>query len=214
MNPRKISAFVATAFASVSLSPQILIAAVIAAIVIAAFAVIATAAPAKTKPVKPISLWRLEKLYGQMKQKPVRYGYGVKAEHFAPRWNLALVNIPKITAIDCSGFVRLGAYEASLRGLIIPDGSQIQRGWAEKNLRQVRYADAAKYMTKDRLFIAFIKPWTNGCGRVGHVWFLRMRNGKPVTVESHGGIGVNSRPWNAPTLRNQVYSTYELPAVK
>jgi hypothetical protein len=71
------------------------------------------------------------------------------------------------------------------------------------------------YSNKKRLFIAFIKPYTHGCGAIGHVWFVTSLDNDhvPDTMESHGGAGggIDSRPWNSRTLRNQVYNCFEIP---
>ena len=60
-----------------------------------------------------------------------------------------------------------------------------------------------------RLFICFIKPFTNGCGKVGHVWLAYMGE----SMESHGGVGVNSRRLSTGVLRREVFSAYELAVV-
>lgn len=171
--------------------------------------------------IPAVSLSRLETLFAQLERHGVRYGLGAKAD--AKNWNPqsdGTLNTPvsNIQYLDCSGFVRYALYHASGQQLKLPDGSQVQRAWCEQNgLHQVaRYADAAAYMTEKRLFICFIKPFTNGCGETGHVWLLSHyddgNNGTMAgTLESHGGGGVDSRPWNYRTLVQEVYSAYELP---
>lgn len=160
----------------------------------------------------------------------VPYGYGAKAEGGADprnghRWNTRSTGhlstpIDTIENIDCSGGVRYIVYKATNGQLILPDGSQDQREqceeWAAAGLiHKVSYRDAAKYMTGRRLFICFIKPGTNGCGSVGHVWLLvQGSDGHAVTLESHGGGGIDSRPWDTHTLINENYSCYELPTVE
>lgn len=160
--------------------------------------------------VAKVDISVLERDFAQLERNGVTYGYGKKAPTLT-------CEPDKIHSIDCSGYSRWALARATAQKLIIPDGSQNQREWAERNLREVKYADAARYMTQSRLFIAFIKPFTNGCGAVGHVWFLSHYNDgnnatTTGTLESHGGAGINSRNWNYRTLIREVYNCFELPA--
>lgn len=147
-----------------------------------------------------------------------RYGLGAKApEH--PYFHNPYVSLSPIREIDCSGFVRLAIFRATGGKLLLPDGSQNMRAWCEEQarnlqsgVRSVRYSEAARYVTPKRLFICFIKPNARGCGNVGHVWLLVQRKGKAMTLESHGGRGVDSRPWNTHVLLDEDFSCYELPA--
>lgn len=164
--------------------------------------------------ISPIDLSILEQDFAQLERLGVSYGLGSKAPS-------ALLHDPKaplagFDTIDCSGYVRLALYRASGGGLLLPDGSQNQRAWAEANLRQVAYKDAAAYMTDTRLFIAFIKPFANNCGNVGHVFLLLSPDGdgKAETFESHGGAGIDSRDWNTRVLIREVYSCFELETVQ
>jgi hypothetical protein len=182
-----------------------------------------------------VDLDRLEHVIAQMERRGVKYGLGAKAEggkhpetgrRFNPRSNGTISTpVSSIDNIDCSGLVRYALHYATKGALRIPDGSQRQREWCEDMARLGllhpvgRYADAAKHMTGKRLFICFIKPFTNGCGPVGHVWLLSQYddgdNGTPAgTLESHGGVGVNSRAWNSRTLVREFYSCYELLTVQ
>lgn len=166
-----------------------------------------------------ISINTLEQDFAQLERLGSKYNYGGKAMiggRYAKDSELKSVTPAQIAAkgVDCSGYVRWALARATDGRIIVPDGSQNQRVWAEKNLRKVKYADAAFYINPARLFIAFIKPWTNGCGSVGHVWFLsHYDTGKGTvagTLESHGGGGCVSRAWNYRTLVQQVYSCFEL----
>ena len=156
-----------------------------------------------------VNLEKLLALHAECERRGIKYGLGAKAPAMA-------ATPAQIARIDCSGYVRWLLWQASGGALKLPDGSQNQRDWCEKNLREVgSYRDAAQYMTGKRLFIAFIRPGYNGCGPVGHVWLLL--DGDPgmgvtaETVESYGGHGPGSRPWNARTLMREVYSVFELP---
>lgn len=160
--------------------------------------------------ITPVDLDILEQDFAQLERNGVSYGYGKKAPSI-------MCDPDKIKSIDCSGYVRWALARATGGNMKIPDGSQMQRAWAEANLREVKYVNAARYMTDSRLFIAFIKPFTNGCGKVGHVWLLAQYNDgdngtATGTLESHGGAGINSRNWNSRTLIREVYSCFELPA--
>lgn len=172
--------------------------------------------------IPPVNLAKLENLFAQLDIQGVRYGLGAKAEgssyagrQYNPRSTGHLTTPPQtIDHIDCSGWTRYGLFNATGGKLILPDGSQAQREWCENNkLHKVNYPDTNRYLTARRLFIAFIKPFANNCGPVGHVWFVTQYDADSAadTLESHGGVGINSRAWNYPVLRQQVYSCYELP---
>lgn len=155
-----------------------------------------------------IDIKKLEDVFAEMDIAGVKYGLGAKAPHLD-------IDPGKIKKIDCSGFVRYAIYQATGGQLKIPDGSQNQRAWCDDQglHRLAQYKDVL-YVNEKRIFLAFIRPGHNGCGPVGHVWFITSLDGDnvPDTMESHGGVGVDSRPWNYPVLRKQVYSCYELPA--
>lgn len=69
--------------------------------------------------------------------------------------------------------MRYAVYKATNGKLKIPDGSQVQREWCEKN-KLNKLADYSEVGSTPAvsLFIAFIKPCENGCKSVGHVWFV------------------------------------------
>jgi hypothetical protein len=133
--------------------------------------------------VPKIDLDQLESLFGDLQRQGVNYGLGAKPEggtnprngqRWNPRSSRHLSTRPStIDNLDCSGFIRYMLFNSTDGHLTIPDGSQMQRAWCERqasqgNLHQVnRYRDAANYMTDKRLFICFIKPFTNGCGEIG-----------------------------------------------
>jgi hypothetical protein len=177
--------------------------------------------------IPKIQLAKLKSTFAQLERQGVQYGLGAKAEgytiegkHWNPRSNGHL-NTPVNTLdnIDCSGFVRYILFHATDEALVIPDGSQVQREWFEKAAARgethklTNYADANTYISDSRLFIGFIKPNTNGCGPVGHVWLIGQfdEDVAAETLESYGGHGVASRTWNALPLRTEVYSVYSLP---
>lgn len=172
--------------------------------------------------VEPIDLDIMYQDFAQLERLGARYNYGGKARTDLHHCSLNAITPEMLVAdgsVDCSGYSRWAIARATNNLLIIPDGSQNQREWAEApetGLHKVaKYSDAATYMTATRLFICFIKPFANGCGSVGHVWFLSHFNfgnqTKAGSLECHGGGGCISRPWDYPTLAREVYSCYELP---
>lgn len=174
--------------------------------------------------ITPVDLDKLERVFAELDLRGVQYGLGAKAEgstykgrRYNKRSSGNLSTAPNtIDNLDCSGWTRYGLFQATNGKLVIPDGSQAQREWCENNgLHKVNYPDANRYMTDRRLFIAFIKPFTNGCGEVGHVWLLTQydKDSAADTMESYGGHGIGSRRWDYPVLRRQVFSCYELPTV-
>jgi len=164
--------------------------------------------------VPDVDLTKLESLFSQLERHNVRYELGAKATTLD-------CDPCQIEALDCSGFVRYALHKATARALTLPDGSQNQRVWCELRAaagqlqRVERYADCACLSTDPKLFICFIKPHTNGCGKVGHVWLVSHYddgNGGTLagTLESHGGAGINSRAWNSRTLVHEFHSAYSL----
>jgi len=156
-----------------------------------------------------VSIDTLESVFSEMDTIGVKYGLGAKAQYLD-------IDPSKIPAIDCSGFVRYAIYKATNGKLTLPDGSQAQREWCEKSpLRKLADYSDVQAGTQRSLYVAFIKPWTNGCQAVGHVWFVTKLDADdtPDTMESHGGVGVDSRRWDYLTLKRQVYSCYEIPVV-
>ncbi len=158
-------------------------------------------------PVAAVSLSLLTGIFDRQVLHGIPYGFGHKAK--------SLTMLPeKINSIDCSGEVRYLLAQGSKQNLIIPDGSVTQREWCEPRLREVDYNDLPM-ADESRLFIAFITPFINGCGRVGHVWLAGKFDSDwaPDTLESYGGHGVGSRNWNARTLMRMVHKCFELPTI-
>jgi cell wall-associated NlpC family hydrolase len=89
-------------------------------------------------------------------------------------------------AVDCSGFVREILRRCTVVGTQFPDGSVVQHEWVRA--RGFAPADQAK---TGMVYLAFLSP-ADTSSRIGHV--VLVHNGK--TVESHGGVGPDSRPWD------------------
>lgn len=125
-----------------------------------------------------------------------RIGYSLGGK--VPELNIAPSTIHQ--SLDCSGWERYQVFQSS--GIVIPDGSWLQREWCESNLEQVPYGPA-----HDDMIIAFLTAGVNGVGNVGHVWNVRNAN----TYECYGGHGVGSRPWDTPILKDHVHKAFRLP---
>lgn len=137
-------------------------------------------------------------IFNNMKGK-VGYSLGAKAESMTQ-------DSHDIKEIDCSGFIRFALYKSvsDLKGL--PDGSVQIHSWCKQQgfYKLNSYHDIV-HTVKDpnRLFLAFLEP---SGGHPGHIWTIYM--GK--TQESHGGVGVSSRPWDSKVLLN-ASECFELP---
>lgn len=157
----------------------------------------------------PVSISLLESIFSTCERKGVPYGLGSKID-----LSIQPDQLEPGTHCDCSGFIRWVLKWASGGAFVLPDGSQMQREWCENaGLHKLaHYSDANTYGTPGRLFIHFIKPYTNGCGATGHVWLSIKFNDDTVadTIECYGGHGVGSRVWNARPLRTEVYESFEL----
>jgi len=147
----------------------------------------------------PVSLEALLELYEHMKKR-VKYVYGAKASSLS-------MDSHDITGIDCSGWTRYALAKATGGQLVLPDGSQVQLAWAENSLHKLdKYSDVL-YAKDDpnRLFIAFLRVTPNR--KIGHVWLVH----QGMTLESHGGVGVDSRPWDSLALKSCT-DCFEVPA--
>lgn len=93
------------------------------------------------------------------------------------------------TVVDCSGFVREAVRRSTDLGDMFPDGSVVQHDWVIKQgfeLSSVRSGEVSDGAVR----IAFLAP--TATRKIGHV--VLIYNGS--TIESHGGVGPDSRPWN------------------
>ncbi|ACA15295.1 peptidase S8 and S53 subtilisin kexin sedolisin [Methylobacterium sp. 4-46] len=114
----------------------------------------------------------------------VTYGLGQKVPF------LDAVPGRDFTQVDCSGFVRQVVRLATTPSLRFPDGSVNQHQWARaRGLETSSVAEGRA--TDDVVRIAFLRPQDAGRKRIGHV--VLIANGE--TLESHGGVGPDSRPW-------------------
>lgn len=95
------------------------------------------------------------------------------------------------TGVDCSGFVRETLRRSTDLGGSFPDGSVVQHDWVKAQGFEHTTIAAAKDAS-DIVRIAFLSPGDSPSG-IGHV--VLIHRGK--TLESHGGVGPDSRPWTA-----------------
>jgi lysozyme family protein len=92
-------------------------------------------------------------------------------------------------AVDCSGFVREAIWRATTPHLAFPDGSVVQHDWIRAQHFERTTTDAA-LQEDGAVRVAFLQP-QDSPQRVGHV--VLIHNAR--TLESHGGVGPDSRPW-------------------
>lgn len=149
------------------------------------------------KEIPPINLKLLQTYAHLMMRRGVGYKMGAKARTLS-------VPPTAIYRIDCSGFFRWIVYNSTAPRLLIPDGSWNQRAWCEDRLPRVDYRRV--YDDPGKLYAAFMNPLP---GVAGHVWWVNDRE----TFESHGGIGVDSRPWNHRPLPQEVDYCFVWPHV-
>lgn len=116
-------------------------------------------------------------------QPRVTYGLGKKVPFFGARPGR------DFTKVDCSGFVREAIRLSTTPRAPFPDGSVNQHDWIRA--RDFEKSTIAAGKTKDGVVrIAFLRP-QDSPRRIGHV--VLISNG--MTLESHGGVGPNSRAW-------------------
>jgi hypothetical protein len=114
----------------------------------------------------------------------VSYGLGKKV----PR--LDAVPGRDFTQVDCSGFVREAIRLATTPTLALPDGSVVQHDWVSGHgFERSTVADAK--IDDGIVRIAFLRPQDSAQG-IGHVALISGAK----TVESHGGVGPDSRVWD------------------
>lgn len=101
--------------------------------------------------------------------------------------------------VDCSGFVREAIWRATTPHLNFIDGSVRQHDWIRgEGFERSSVADAKG---RDGIVrIAFLKP-QDSPKRIGHVAIVHNAS----TIESHSGIGPNSRPWNGTSWQAKAF---------
>lgn len=127
----------------------------------------------------------------------IAYGLGSKPSRLSLSPAELVADRAPPAGIDCSGFVRWILYRASGGKVKIPDGSWNQRDHFRELARRASLP-ASPYATcglhDGVLRVAgFTKSERVS---VGHIWLVH--DGQ--TAESHGGKGVNRRPWDQRSL--------------
>jgi hypothetical protein len=94
------------------------------------------------------------------------------------------------TRIDCSGFVREVIRLSTNPPVPFPDGSVVQHDWVRAHGFE-KSTIAAGEASDGVVRIAFLRP-QDSPHHIGHV--VLIADGR--TLESHGGVGPDSRPWD------------------
>jgi hypothetical protein len=101
--------------------------------------------------------------------------------------------------VDCSGFVREAIWRASDPHVAFPDGSVVQHDWVRsKGFQPGAVADGM--LDDNHVRIAFLRP-QDVSSHVGHVVLLSGGH----TLESHGGVGPDSRPWTGQGWQSKTF---------
>lgn len=116
----------------------------------------------------------------------VKYDFGAKC----PEKSLGKLPIP-FSKIDCSGYVRSAIAHASAGKIITPDGSWNQGAWLQAHGYKITDHENCQLIDNH---LRICVHHSDTLDETGHVWFVL--NGK--TMESWGGHGPGSRPWNSP----------------
>lgn len=157
----------------------------------------APAAPSAAGPPRMLSLsFARAKAFLQacMTSTPrVTYGLGAKVPF------LNAVPGRDFTKVDCSGFVREAIREATTPTLAFPDGSVVQHDWVDGQRFQKCTVNDGK-LDDGMMRIAFLRPQDVSSG-IGHVVLILA--GK--TLESHGGTGPDSRPWDGSSWQAKTF---------
>ncbi len=132
----------------------------------------------------PFDLARAQAFLAACRAAHVAYGLGAKVPFFGA------VPGRDFQKVDCSGFVREAVRLSTTPSLPFPDGSVVQHDWIQgRGFALSSIADGK--LTDGLVRIAFLSPRDSG-HNIGHV--VLIANG--ATLESRGGIGPVSLPWD------------------
>jgi hypothetical protein len=123
----------------------------------------------------------------------VTYGLGKKVPF------LGAVPGREFTQVDCSGFVREAIRLSTSPPLPFPDGSVNQHDWVRAHGFEKSTVPAG-LQNDGMVRIAFLRPQDVSSG-IGHV--VLIAGGK--TLESHGGVGPDSRRWDGSSWQAKTY---------
>jgi hypothetical protein len=123
----------------------------------------------------------------------VTYGLGKKVP------SLNAVPGRDFTQVDCSGFIREAIRLATSPPVPFPDGSVVQHDWIRA--RGFKLSTIAEGKNDDGVVrIAFLRP-QDSAQRIGHVVLIS----GGMTIESHGGVGPDSRVWNGASWQAKAF---------
>jgi hypothetical protein len=141
----------------------------------------------------------LSVLFLKLKARKLPYLWGGKADPLD-------CDSSALSGLDCSGWTQYGFAKSTGPMVEVPEGSVDQHDWCDEHgLKRLAHYSDVQYAAKDpsRLFWCFIEPHGD---KPGHTFFVRAG----MTMESHGGVGIDSRPWDCSALRGAV-AAYEVP---
>ena len=123
----------------------------------------------------------------------VTYGLGKKVPF------LGAVPGRDFTQVDCSGFIREAIRLSTTPPLAFPDGSVNQHDWVRSH--GFEKSTIAEGMSNDGVVrIAFLRPQDSPHG-IGHVVLID----GGMTLESHGGVGPDSRKWDGKSWQAKAF---------
>ncbi len=124
----------------------------------------------------------------------VTYGLGKKAPF------LDAVPGRDFTQIDCSGFVSHVVRLCTVPAIAFPDGSVTEHDWIDaRGFERCTISSAAQ--VDGALRIAFLRPQDAGPDHIGHVVLIY----DGWTLESHGGVGPDSRRWDGSGWQSRAF---------
>ena len=123
----------------------------------------------------------------------ITYGLGKKVP------SLSSVPGRDFTQVDCSGFVRQALRLGTNPPVTFPDGSVVQHDWVDKQ-GFAKSTPAAALLSDGLVRIAFLRPQDTS-SHIGHVVLIASAK----TLESHGGVGPDSRAWTATNWQGSTF---------
>lgn len=118
-----------------------------------------------------------------------------------------------VDRIDCSGLFKYVLLHAA--GLEVPDGSVNQNdflgahGFKRHDTAGPSDAQYLRGLDRGCVYACFCRAGDRG-EAIGHVWLVAWVNGAWWTIESHGGAGPSSRPYDTPVLAHIVTQFYPI----
>ena len=162
-------------------------------------------------PTLPVDIGKLHDVLAACQHDGVTYKLGAKAPQ-SSTWPV-FDYPPTFSALDCSAFARYSMYHATAGEILLPDGSVNQNDWcAAQGFKHRSIADGQDYtagMGLNVLYACFCRTGSRG-EKIGHVWYVAGSGGQLWTLESHGGVGPDSRLASTPVLVRIATDIYAL----